>query len=670
MGKGAGTASFAAGFGRGLSKALLMNRERSDQKNRDAQAQKDRVFQLVLPQIMQNMQDPSDLQPLLETYFPEVFQQGKGSKKGGGAFDKLAGFLGPLIGMRHNKGTTIESGWPGGPVTMGPGGHIGMDSPEQGGITGMLGRSPGPFGRQPEQQQPPGVSGGIIGNVPDYSSEPKEYGLRPDGTPKGNGFLGRQPLRNGGVATEYSIGTTDVNGQEMDIPTLVPTLTPDEIQATLRAAEAGTAPPASVMAKAVAHAKMRLSQGKSVFAQEGEQQQGGFASLLRDVPPDISQTPFGGGVQPPSTPVTPPRRTLFGVPMMTPEESATRAGRLAGVTEGAKTEAELNAKMAIARRMVETGAATNLGEAMDRLGLRRAVTGSTAIRYGGILKGDQAGPGTEDVYGRPLDPNTYYRLQIQPDMSLSYTPTVAPGGNLGVDREALSRAMFNNKSYAQLTPEQQQKVLDEEIKRGGEKTAATTSARIAEEAKAPLTTKQKFDLLMSLQDDWRKADNPAREMQRQLQLMETGLKRAKADPVGGSQAVLVTFQKILDPASVVRESEYARSGAGLALMDRLQGLVERYSQGGAGVPLPVLEQMTETARQFLVGMKDWNDIERERIGSTAKDAGVNPDRVFGVAAAAGGGGGSAGASGPITLDTPIYIDPVTKKPTTTPPKAK
>lgn len=102
--------------------------------------------------------------------------------------------------------------------------------------------------------------------------EPKrpDYGLRPDGTSKGNGFLGPQKLANGKIASEYSIADSeqlkDEKGNYLDYPTLIPGLTPDELKQTLDAANRGVSPPQSVKDKAEAHALERKRQGKSLFA--------------------------------------------------------------------------------------------------------------------------------------------------------------------------------------------------------------------------------------------------------------------------------------------------------------------------------------------------------------------------------------------------------------------
>lgn len=94
--------------------------------------------------------------------------------------------------------------------------------------------------------------------------QPAPYGLRPDGTAKGKGYLGELKRPDGGVMTEYSVGV-EIDGKEMDIPTLVPTLTKKEVE-TLLKLKVGKQPPKSIVDKAYDHAMKRLAEGKDVFA--------------------------------------------------------------------------------------------------------------------------------------------------------------------------------------------------------------------------------------------------------------------------------------------------------------------------------------------------------------------------------------------------------------------
>ena len=84
--------------------------------------------------------------------------------------------------------------------------------------------------------------------------------LRADGTKKGPGFFGTLKRPDGKVSTEISIGVT-FDGKEVQIPSLVPTLTPGEINMLLE----GNDPTPAMVQKAVDHAKERMSRGLSPF---------------------------------------------------------------------------------------------------------------------------------------------------------------------------------------------------------------------------------------------------------------------------------------------------------------------------------------------------------------------------------------------------------------------
>jgi hypothetical protein len=100
---------------------------------------------------------------------------------------------------------------------------------------------------------------------------PNELDKRTDGSKKGNGFLGVLPIKypdgSTGVATEYSVGV-NMDGQEVEVPTLIPTLTPEETNLMVTDVIPGRKQvPESVMRKAIEHARGRIGQGLSPFAE-------------------------------------------------------------------------------------------------------------------------------------------------------------------------------------------------------------------------------------------------------------------------------------------------------------------------------------------------------------------------------------------------------------------
>jgi len=92
------------------------------------------------------------------------------------------------------------------------------------------------------------------------------WGRRADGSPKGRGWLGMMRNANGGVSSELSIGV-QIDGKEVDIPSLVPTLDQSEVKWLLNEPVDSLAKniPNSILLKAVDHAKKRMRGGNSPF---------------------------------------------------------------------------------------------------------------------------------------------------------------------------------------------------------------------------------------------------------------------------------------------------------------------------------------------------------------------------------------------------------------------
>lgn len=92
------------------------------------------------------------------------------------------------------------------------------------------------------------------------------YGKRQDGTPKGAGYFGeiKHPGNSKTFSTELSIGV-NLEGKDLQIPLLVPTLTRSEIQAVIAGKDTE-----AIVQKAVDHAKDRIQKGKSPYAEPNE----------------------------------------------------------------------------------------------------------------------------------------------------------------------------------------------------------------------------------------------------------------------------------------------------------------------------------------------------------------------------------------------------------------
>ena len=150
----------------------------------------------------------------------------------------------------------------------------------------------------------------------------------------------------------------------------------------------------------------------------------------------------------------------------------------------------------------------------------------------------------------------------------------------------------------------------------------------------PLSTYGESNILNRLVQQWDKATADVRDLYRANTIMRAGMDAARRGNMNaGAQAVLVTFQKFLDPQSVVRESEYARSPEGLSMVNRIQGWYERnFQTGGAGVPLAELENFAKLAEEINNNLaKEGNSLlskQQARIGRNAQRYGIPEDLIF------------------------------------------
>lgn len=276
------------------------------------------------------------------------------------------------------------------------------------------------------------------------------------------------------------------------------------------------------------------------------------------------------------------------------------------------------------------------------VGLGR-LTDANAVRHLALKRAvdqerDAAIADAQDAYdthvlnsvGQPREEGSITTESVSPDGKRSFS--IAPSGP---DTRSARQRMLDR------LPGALRAAMDPGISALEQRDRAQTEAerhnaeleRIARETrgqKKPLTATSESNLIQKLATDWTKANTQNEEIERQYKIMKTGLDRYDADPNGASQAVLITFQKMLDPDSVVRESEYDRSAQGLSLKARIEGYVERLARGGAGVPKSELAEMVKTAEEFRKNTQDAPERKRKRLESVADRYELPYETVFGA----------------------------------------
>jgi hypothetical protein len=141
----------------------------------------------------------------------------------------------------------------------------------------------------------------------------------------------------------------------------------------------------------------------------------------------------------------------------------------------------------------------------------------------------------------------------------------------------------------------------------------------------------KINLERDLKKEFEQYSKSAKESSRQIKVMNTSFEEAKKDPDkmnAASQGVLVVFQKMLDPTSVVRESEYARSATGLSLAGRMESAISKLQKGGE-VSLDELRNFVEMGNRYYEQIYKPAILDEARLTrNIANEYGLNEDLIL------------------------------------------
>jgi hypothetical protein len=92
------------------------------------------------------------------------------------------------------------------------------------------------------------------------------------------------------------------------------------------------------------------------------------------------------------------------------------------------------------------------------------------------------------------------------------------------------------------------------------------------------------------------------------------------------QTLITTFNKILDPGSVVRESEYARTQEGAAKIEQFRAFVARITAGGV-LSMKERKALRDMSAKFYSIYKDAFEGAGNQYRNLAKQYGLNPERI-------------------------------------------
>jgi len=110
---------------------------------------------------------------------------------------------------------------------------------------------------------------------------------------------------------------------------------------------------------------------------------------------------------------------------------------------------------------------------------------------------------------------------------------------------------------------------------------------------------------------------------------ESVVKPSTKSRVASDQALAVLFQKMLDPSSVVRESEYARTPEGIGSFNYIKSFIPKLAKGGLQVSDEDRKSLYIMAQKLLDVSKDTMNQHIGNYTNLAQQYGINPSLVFG-----------------------------------------
>jgi hypothetical protein len=172
----------------------------------------------------------------------------------------------------------------------------------------------------------------------------------------------------------------------------------------------------------------------------------------------------------------------------------------------------------------------------------------------------------------------------------------------------------------------------------------------------PITTNpdrsQEFGRANTLRDEFTKLTTDFRTLQDANRKIRSA---AAANTGAGDMAMLYAFVKMLDPASVVRESEFATAASAGSFGERIQGAVQRVLTGERMAPSLRNDFLAE-ATGIMTAQKRGYDQLSKVYRSLAQRAGLNPEDIV-IDQVVPEGDGVAGQGAPAASGQPRANDP-------------
>jgi hypothetical protein len=141
-----------------------------------------------------------------------------------------------------------------------------------------------------------------------------------------------------------------------------------------------------------------------------------------------------------------------------------------------------------------------------------------------------------------------------------------------------------------------------------------------------LSPEKKFDQEKKLRDEFTKKTANFTEGKRNFDIMEIS---AKDNTGAGDVALITSFMKMLDPGSVVRETEFATARDTAGLMAQLGNMLKK-AQEGTFLKDKQRQMFVNLSKQYLNAAGKHQKGVKKDLGVVVKNYNLNSENVFGV----------------------------------------
>lgn len=369
--------------------------------------------------------------------------------------------------------------------------------------------------------------------------------------------------------------------------------------------------------------------------------QGPDGAPLSPVQPIVSDSTSVVGQAPPDSPIMPDARAVAREQAGTPPPRTMLDVERQRQVFATPADLERERARAVAMGRVEGGVAGFEAAGGDpeayRAGLlqemQRGLRGGSASAAGQTYAEGEITPDPESPTG--YSQTLYLRADPRQIRKIPANAPTARSTRPPSEIEIVAHSLFGQPDedprgiFAKLTPEQaavaRQRVQQDRI----DLAAGTTTARAGAAAAAPLTTQQRVQLTTTLGEQWQQYTKDWSEMTAATGKLQSAMQAAeRGDVAAATEAFTVVFQKVLDPNSVVRESEAERPGAFQGLLTRAEQGLRRLVEGGGAIPISELRTYLRVAQEMTTTVGQLTAGRRALLTQRAVNNGLDPNEIF------------------------------------------